>query len=143
MGDDLILEKKYSRILLTSSLLAFPLSIYAHELNLTYLYRINLLLLFTSINYWIEPKYGFRRNLDIFAVVLQVLSNLYATKKVNKFHREKYRLFLILVFFLEKISWDIHNSDPMLSTFFHSLIHIMCFLGNSILYSQLYFLTNN
>ena len=71
-----ILEKKYSLILLTSSLMFGINSIYGFY---NYLYNdmifldvllSNTFLFITSVNYWRKPCEGFRRKIDLVACII-------------------------------------------------------------------------
>lgn len=133
--NDLVIEKKYSNIMFTSSFLMLPLSIHAYKLNFKKSSAINFLLFCSSINYWRDPRYGKRRNFDILTTSIQVLMNLKMANKMNsQMNRFKYYFVLSYVIMLYKISWVYHYDYPLFSSLCHSMIHVIGFCGNYLMY---------
>lgn len=134
-SNDIVIQKKYSNILLASSCLSFPLSLYAYSLNLKKYVLLNILLFLSSINYWRDPRFGFRRNIDIIMVFIHILVNLKTALTMNRFDKRlMYYCALMTAIYFYKKSWDYHETNPLLSTMCHSYIHVICFTGNSFMY---------
>ena len=88
----------------------------------------------TSINYWRNPEYGWRRNLDIAAVHASVLYQ--ARAAYGKPYSEWYygSLFLCAVSYALGIDFQ-RRRKPWASIYAHGLLHIVANVGNFILYS--------
>ena len=69
----LVLPPKFSRILLFTSFGTLATIYKAAITGRKGCAILTTLLLLTSVNYWRNPRYGFRRNLDIFVVALNLL----------------------------------------------------------------------
>ena len=68
-----VLPKKYSRVLVGTSSTTILTVLKAAEARFWGCTFISALLLFTSINYWRDARYGFRRDLDMAIAVLTLL----------------------------------------------------------------------
>jgi hypothetical protein len=92
-----------------------------------------------SINYWRNPVNGFRRYFDIFvAGICAIMQTYYAWSSPNF---AKYIITLVIgAGFYPLSNWIQHEQLPqdrtlILSTFFHSMIHIVCNIANYVLYT--------
>jgi hypothetical protein len=90
----------------------------------------------TSINYWRDPVYGWRRNIDIVASILGLSLN--SINSYNHPRRGSLNRMLLCCLLFYPLGYYFQNKSLHLSTFFHSLIHI---LGNMICIS--YYSDNN
>lgn len=105
-----------------------------------------------SINYWRNPVNGFRRYFDIFvAGICAIMQTYYAWSSPNF---AKYIITLAIGAgfyplsesarsgnFVSLSNWIQHEQLPqdralILSTFFHSMIHIVCNVANYLLYTE-------
>jgi len=95
-----------------------------------------------SINYWRNPVNGFRRYFDIFvAGICAIMQTYYAWSSPNF---AKYIVILIIGAGFYPLSESARLADApsreralILSTFFHSMIHIVCNVANYVLYTEL------
>ena len=93
--------------------------------------------LITSINHWRYPLlHSWRRYIDIIIVNCTLLFNLYLSYHSNT--KNYYLLFAICGTFSFIGSWYYYiHQEFIISTFFHILVHLYGFIGNSILFSTL------
>ena len=89
----------------------------------------------SSINYWRNPVHDLRRNIDMVSVVLGILLN------VQNSNDHPRRLYLILWLFFGLLFYPVgfyfQDKSIHLSTFSHSLIHIICNLVCISYYSDI------
>ena len=91
----------------------------------------------TCINHWRYPLlHSWRRYIDIIIVNFTLLFNLYLSYHSKT--KNYYLLFAICgtVSFIGGCYYYIHQK-LIISTFFHILVHLYTFIGNSILFSTL------
>ena len=122
--DGLILPKTHANYLFYTSfgsLISSSYGVYKKE----YINSLCVFLFFlTSINYWRNPVYGFRRNIDILTSILGISIN---AKNSYDHPRCLYlNLFLIIGLSFYPLGFYFQNKSLHLSTFSHSLIHIIC-----------------
>lgn len=135
---DLILEKKYSNIILTSSLL-FGLNSISGLYN--YIYNdmqfvdvliTNTLLFITSVNYWRKPVYGFRRNIDMATSLFNILYNTYMISHCNNAYICFISIKCILIFYA--LSWVYHNKNRKdMGVFWHCMVQLAGNIGNGVI----------
>lgn len=87
----------------------------------------------TSINYWRDPKHGFRRNLDISIVYFMVLYQLYYTRKYQGYTLYIFTQLTSVSFYI--LSRYVSNYLPELSYQFHGLLHLFYNISNVIIYT--------
>ena len=96
-----------------------------------------------SINYWRYPVNGYRRYFDIFTAIISAVMQTYYARNYPNFI--KYVIILVIgVGFYPLSNWIQHEQLPqdralILSTFFHSMIHIVCNVANYVLYTETLF----
>ncbi len=136
-----VVEKKHGIILLTSSLLFGLNSIYGyynylyHDMKFNEIIFANTLVFLTSINYWRNPKYGLRRNIDIIIAVFNFCYN--HTVISHCYYSWIYYLGMTGVGGFYGLSWLYHNKNRNLSCFFHVMVHISVNLSNLSVFSGL------
>ena len=119
----LIVPKSHANYLFCSScsfLITALYGLYKKE----YVKCLSVFLIFiTSINYWRNPVYGLRRNIDIVSAILGILINV----QNSNLHPRRLCLilFLLLSILFYPIGFYFQNKSIHLSTFSHSLIHII------------------
>jgi len=83
----------------------------------------------TSINYWRNPTYGFRRNVDMSFVALAFIYSLFKCIMINKLN--SYFITSIIVSFMYSFSKFCYNHNYIwTSTIIHSLIHVSVNMHN-------------
>ena len=121
----LVLPPKFSRILLCTSCGTLATIYKAATAGRKGCTILTTLLLLTSVNYWRNPRYGFRRNLDIFVVVLNVLWYSYVA-----FHFGVYIWYIYFIFGIMCYNRARKQISPGRSVGWHALIHILVNIGN-------------
>ena len=86
------------------------------------------ILLFTSINHWRKPEYGFRRDMDRVVVLLNLPIQIVSFRKSKRYH--EYLLLTLFAILCYPISNKIKNKNW--SMFFHSLIHVIANFANCV-----------
>ena len=86
----------------------------------------------TSINYWRNPVYGLRRNIDITAAVLTCGYQTYKSFSIES--GMYYRIGLSIALMMYPISWMVYKNNLWLSTILHGCLHIIGNISNCILY---------
>jgi hypothetical protein len=139
-NDKLILENKYSSILLKfsfllgiNSVMGFYKYLY-HNMEYYDVLITNTLLFISSINYWRHPISGFRRNFDISMCLINLIYNTYTVSNhpISYFH-------IISVggppiFYI--VSWICYNLNYRnASTFFHCVCHFTANVGIYVIYN--------
>jgi hypothetical protein len=87
----------------------------------------------TSINYWKNPVFGFRRNLDITCVFTTLSYQLY--RSINSENFMLYLFVKLIAMISFPISWYFVDKDFELSMLFHGFVHLFGNISNIILYS--------
>jgi hypothetical protein len=91
---------------------------------------------FTSVNYWRNPTYGLRRNIDIFYCLFALAIQLMYSH--NSTHALLYRYITLSALVFYPISWILYIYEYFwLATIAHSLLHVFPNIANVILYSGL------
>lgn len=128
-----ILPKEYSnRILYTASLCILSM-IVAYSCRLYDCMFVVFLVFVSSINYWRNPVYGIRRNMDIGIVIFSLVY------LVTRSFRCKYQLYYIICVSLAILSFviSIHfyeNQNYDFTSLFHVYLHILSNVGNVVLF---------
>ncbi len=140
ISNNYILDKKYSLILLTSSLMFGINSIYGLY---NYLYNdmifidcllSNTFLFITSINYWRKPTTGFRRNIDLIACLTNLFYNTYSVYNYQYSWIGFIVIKLVIGFYI--ISWIYHNKNRVkLGIFWHIMSQLSGCIGNVCIFS--------
>ncbi len=135
-----ILEKKYSLILLTSSLMFGINSIYGLY---NYLYNdmifldcllSNTFLFITSVNYWRKPTSGFRRNIDLVACLINLFYNTYSVYNCQYSWIGFIVIKCVMGFYV--ISWIYHNKNRIkLGIFWHIMSQLSGCIGNLFIFA--------
>lgn len=89
-----------------------------------------------SINYWRNPSYGIRRNIDIswvaFALIIQTI------KLTHSNHYYYYACIMCPSLLFYPIGWVLYmNKYFWLATIAHSMLHVFPNMANIVLYSGL------
>jgi hypothetical protein len=132
-----VVEKKHGIILLTSSLLFGLNSIYGYY-NYSKFNEIiftNTILFLTSINYWRNPRYGLRRNIDITVAVINFCYN--HTVISHCCNSWVYYMAMSGIVGFYCLSNLYHNINSNLSCLFHVMVHISANVGNFAVFSGL------
>jgi hypothetical protein len=91
----------------------------------------------TSLNYWRDPKLGWRRSLDVYFVRVSAIYNIIIAYK-SKYVYWYYTSFFIC-FCFSPLSWYYYNKKSYWkSAIAHSLIHVVGNIGNIIMYKGLH-----
>jgi len=88
----------------------------------------------TSINYWRNPDYSWRRYLDIGYVIFALLCQLYKAYWAEYGYEYCMVTFIAISFYILGIYYT-KNSLHWHSTYSHCLLHIFANIANFILYS--------
>ncbi|ETW01845.1 hypothetical protein H310_06416 [Aphanomyces invadans] len=130
----LVLPRQYSARLFRSSWLT-AFSVYsAAQCDLWMCCTMTLLVLFTSLNYWQHPVRGWRRNVDISAVVLGFAYHLYQSLWCASWsHQILYYAFVVKTVYCYSQARAAPNKD--VSSRWHMIMHLVGNIGNLILYA--------
>ena len=129
-----ILEPKYSSILYKTSFLFGLNSIYGlyqmvnNKLTFNNVLITNTLLFITSINYWRNPTYGFRRKIDI----TMSLTNIFYNSYTISHHPNAWICYVLIKMLMISygISWYYHsNNNQKLGTYYHGMVHLIGNIG--------------
>jgi hypothetical protein len=89
-----------------------------------YINSLGVFLIFlTSINYWRNPVYGWRRNIDIISSILGLSINVLTSPGHPRCLKLNLMLFMSLLFY--PLGFYFQHKSIHLSAFSHSLIHIV------------------
>lgn len=140
-NNNLILDKEKAYFIWYASWLSLITAIYAIYQKHYFLVLVPLGVFLTSINYWHEPDYSWRRNLDIgyvfFALIYQSYHALYSSNCFSYF------IFITMALLCFPFGWYYYNNgDLWISIYIHSGMHLFGNIANIILYSG-YFIYNN
>lgn len=123
------------------SSLSFLSGVYAIKRKLYALSCSPLIVFGTSVNYWRNPTYGLRRNIDIFFVVSSLSLHMYLSlqpKDTCISNNYLYCYVTPISGLLYSISWLLHKNQFLWSsTIAHGMIHVVGNLGNVLLYKGL------
>jgi hypothetical protein len=93
-----------------------------------YINSLGVFLIFvTSLNYWRNPVYGWRRNIDIITSILGLSINIITSHSHPRCIKLNLMLFISLLFY--PLGFYFQHKSIHLSAFSHSLIHI---IGNLV-----------
>ncbi len=111
-----------------SSLIVFS-SIYIFRLGKIRVSAMSMVVFFTSINYWRNPCYGFRRNLDISLLAIALSHQLcYALMVTNGYI---YYYFAFMYCLCYAMSWYLYKQQKLWpSIMLHSCVHLFVNTGN-------------
>lgn len=136
-NDTPILQKDHSDILFWTSFLILFSSFYAFSKRRFDAFVICILIFATSLNYWRDPKYGFRRDLDVF-VVWSGIFYLFICAIINKVWSPLFWFFYVSTLLLFPIGWYIYNQGYVrLSVLLHCLFHL-CGNLSVVIFCSLY-----
>ena len=121
----LVLPPKFSRILLLTSFGALATISKAIEVGRKDCTILTTLLFITSVNYWREPRYGLRRNLDILVVILNLVGYAYTAFYFGVYIWYIYIILSIICYFRAR-----KQISPGRSVSWHAMIHILANIGN-------------
>jgi hypothetical protein len=117
----LVVPKTHANYLFYTSFFSLLSSMFLfYKENNNYIYTLSIFI--TSINYWRNPIYNWRRNIDmlvIFVSFFVIGIKFYRQSKIIDFLPTT-----IISFLFYLISYYFQEKSIHLSTFFHSLIHI-------------------
>jgi len=131
----LIVPKSHANYLFYSSCIFLITGLYGVYKQLYFKSLTAFLMVITSINYWRNPVYGLRRNIDIFAAFVILLYNVY--NSAGHPRRLYLILWVLLAVLFYPISFYFKDKSIHLSTLCHSLIHIICNIVAIILFSDI------
>ena len=119
-----LLPEEYSQIIFTFSFLFGVTAIYAYAKKR---YDISILLIFiliTSLNYWRDPRWGFRRNVDIFVTITASIYMFISAIVLHNISIISYMVLLVgIISYL--VGWYVHYKGHIfLSTLCHCTLHI-------------------
>lgn len=125
-----MLEKKHSFILLISSFSMLKLSHILYCLDFKKISFMYFVLFLTSINHWKDPAYDTKRLIDIVMVLLTTLTSSVYIYLNSKYWIE-YNITILYCISLYLMSNVFYKHDYfLLSTIFHSKLHLTCLIGN-------------
>ena len=130
----LIVPKSHANYLLCTSCLSLVSGLYGlykKQYNFT-LFPLGVFI--ASINYWIHPINNWRRYLDISYASFAIVTQSILTQTLSNF--TPYISLLSLSCICYPLSFYFQHKNLPLSTFCHSLIHIVANIANIILYSD-------
>ena len=139
--NEYLVEKNHGIILLISSFSFGLNSIYGyynylyHNMKFNEILFTNTILFLTSINYWRNPKYGLRRNIDITVAVINFFYN--HTVISDCCYSWIYYTGMTGVAGFYGLSWLCHNMNRNLSCFFHFMVHTSVNIANLAVFSGL------
>jgi len=118
------LPKDQSDILFWLSLLIGVTAIYAFHKKQYDAGVLCIIILLTSLNHWRDPKFGFRRNVDMFVVCVGFIY-LFVRAIILKINSLLFWICYVAVVLLFPASWYLHNRGHVwLSTFLHCGLHL-------------------
>uniref|UniRef100_A0A6C0E706 Uncharacterized protein n=1 Tax=viral metagenome TaxID=1070528 RepID=A0A6C0E706_9ZZZZ len=131
---DCILYPKQCELILKFSFLSLGTSMYA-----VYNGRYDFAMcsggvFLTSINYWKNPTYSWRRNLDILYVNFVLMYQIYHAYE-SKYMMEYYVLMFSAISFYPIGHYYYAKKRYWISTYAHCALHFFANLGNLVLYS--------
>jgi hypothetical protein len=131
---DYPLQKEQTTIIYNISFLSLGSSIYAIYNGYYYMSIYPGGVFLTSINYWRNPDYSWRRYLDICYVKYALICQLYKAYRAQ-YGREYYTVtFLAICFYI--LGFYYHKKNLYWhSTYSHCMLHIIANIANVILYS--------
>ena len=125
-----LLKPIYSKRILLASFFALPSIFLAFILQLYRCCFVSFSVFLSSINYWRMPRYGFRRQLDVFIVVLGFWYQFYRSYECE--YQKMYFLTLGMAVWCYLKART--TKDPNVSTKWHVGIHFWGNVGNMMLY---------
>jgi hypothetical protein len=130
----LVIQEKYSRYIYATSYISMASSIYGFTRGHHGLATLQFFTFLTSVLYWCKPLYGWRRNLDISAVVITTISH--AIKSYNAENGHLFYRFMLCGIISYANSWYHQKCDRMwTATIFHSGVHLFACFSTVALYS--------
>lgn len=131
-----MINKRFSNILLISSFSMFILSIFLYFLEFKTASLLYFILFLTSVNHWRNPNYDTKRIIDIGMVMITTcMGMLYATGLNSDLDFYMYYLtafYTLLLFITSNLLFK--QEYFLLSTLFHSKIHLICSIGNAMMF---------
>ena len=122
--DDPLLPKEQSDTLFWISFLIGFTAIYAFNKKKYDIFVICVIVLITSLNHWRDPKFGFRRNIDILAVLFGFFY-IFARAIIMKITSPLFWICYIAVVFLYPFGWYVKDHGYIWgSACVHCLLHL-------------------
>ena len=88
----------------------------------------------TSINYWRNPDYSWRRTLDMYYV--RIALSYQIIRSYNSEYAAIHLICMIMAVSCFPLSWKYYNNNQIwTSVYIHSMVHLLGNIGNIILYS--------
>jgi hypothetical protein len=128
-----VFNKMQNNFLFITSWLSLLSFIYAHKRGHYDLMWVPFAVWFSSILYWWHPVDSIRRYFDITVVSCGLTFQLY--KALHAEYNKLYYFFVLMAVLCYPLSQFYYLSNPWISVFCHSLIHILGNVSNFILYS--------
>ena len=88
----------------------------------------------TSINYWRNPDYSWRRTVDIFYVKTSLFFNIFVAYHTDRFYAYLSIISISILFYLIGIEYY-KRKMYWRSTYCHSMLHVIANIANIVLYS--------
>lgn len=138
-----ILEPEYASCIYRISFISFLSSIYAIQCECYDLAAVPGGVFLTSINYWREPVYGWRRNLDMSYVACALIYQTYRAYHLLSSSSSSQSQALLAYYTLTGVGMmcyflSLHlykKKDIWSSTYVHCLVHVLANIANVVLYS--------
>ncbi len=135
-----MLDKQYSNILFSSSFFMLILSVFLYYLDFKIVSLLYFILFMTSINHWKNPDYNIKRLIDIYMVMITtVVSLVYAPSlelDLDYFMYNITAFYTLLLFIVSNLFFI--QKDYLISTLLHSKIHLICLVGNCMMFYGLF-----
>ena len=135
-SDCQILPTSHCKFLKAMSGLTFMSAMYGIYKKQYILGSSPLVVVITALNYWRKPDYGWRRNIDIAAVITGFALHYYTSFKTNQ--QRMYATNMCICGGLYGLSWYLYKKGyNWLSTISHGLIYVSLNTADSLLYKGL------
>ena len=136
MDDEYWSLTRHHKYLVATSHLSLLSAIYGYK-HRNQLWIIPAGVYFNSVNYWRNPTMGWRRNIDI----IYALHGLVYTCAVA-YQLPVFLTWYFILTFISILAYPISNffywrKQYVMSTFIHSLIHILANIANIVLYKNM------
>ena len=119
-----LLPKEHSDVLFTISFLILFTTIYAFSKQKYDIAVICFIVFFTSLNHWRSPKFGFRRNVDLVAVISGFLY-IFVRAIVLDIKSLIFWGFYLAVVFLFPLGWYVQDQGYIWeATYVHCMLHL-------------------
>jgi len=135
-----ILKPEYASCIYRISFISFLSSIYAIQCECYDLAAVPGGVFLTSINYWRNPVYGWRRNLDMSYVACALIYQNYRAYHLLSSSQSQALLayYTLMGICIVCYNLSVHlykKKDIWSSTYVHCLVHVLANIANVVLYS--------